>query len=117
MPIANMFEGDVEEVEAPRGGKGVTKNRMLLTGADLQTPVTGVACGIIPPGAAIGLHDHPTEQDFYAILEGTGCAIIDGEEHEVKPGDVFVNSLGGNHSLENTGETDIVMLAWCVTAE
>lgn len=117
MPIANMFEGEFQEVEAPRGGKGVTRNRMLFTEDDLQTPVTGVAYGIVPPGAAIGLHDHPTEQDFYAILAGTGRAVIDGEEHEVKPGDVFVNSLGGNHSLENSGDTDLVMLAWCVKAE
>jgi mannose-6-phosphate isomerase-like protein (cupin superfamily) len=116
MPIANMFEGEWVEVEAPRGGKGVVRNRKLLGEEDLQTPVMGVSYGIVPPSAAIGLHEHPTEQDFYVILEGQGRAVVDGEERQVGPGDVFVNSLGGNHALENTGDTDLVMLAWCVRA-
>ncbi len=115
MPISSMYQGELEELANVRGGEGVIGRRTVFQGDELETPTTGVAYMVIPPGASIGQHEHAAEQDFYAILEGQGVALVDGVEHEVQRGDILVNSLGGDHALQNTGQSDLLVLAWCVS--
>ena len=52
----------------------------------------------IHPGGGIGLHSHPTSDDVNFVLLGTGLA-------------------GSEHSIQNTGEGDLVLLTVVVERE
>lgn len=49
---------------------------------------TGVSVVRVPPGKeSFAYHSHRREEEWIYILEGRGIAEIDGQEHEVGPGD------------------------------
>jgi uncharacterized cupin superfamily protein len=58
-------------------------------------------------------HRHRTEEEFVYILSGRGIAEIDGEEHEVGPGDFmgFGTSPPVAHHLRNPFPEDLVYLS------
>ena len=58
-------------------------------------------------------HRHRTEEEFIYILSGRGIAEIDGEEHEVGPGDFmgFGTSPPVAHHLRNPFSEDLVYLS------
>ena len=58
----------------------------------------------VPPGHSIGYHRHTFDnEEIYIVVNGRGRMTVDGEEVQVGPGDVVVNSGGGAHGLVNTG--------------
>ncbi len=69
------------------------------------------AKGTLPPGASVGLHEHKGDMEICFFLEGSGKAIDDGVEYELKPGDVNVVYSGHSHEIINTGDTDLVYMA------
>jgi quercetin dioxygenase-like cupin family protein len=91
-------EKDMEWSQKP-GARLRTKN--LLTdhkiGAGLLT------CGVSswPYGEAGMLHTHvATGQDeIYIVLRGEGRLIVNGEEHRLKPGDMFQAVCGEEHGM------------------
>ena len=54
---------------------------------------------VIHPGGSIGTHTH-----------GTGKAICDGVEEDLKQGVMHICPKGSEHAIINTGEEDLVML-------
>jgi uncharacterized cupin superfamily protein len=58
-------------------------------------------------------HRHRTEEEFIYILSGRGIAEIDGQEHEVGPGDFmgFGTSPPVAHHLRNPFSEDLVYLS------
>ena len=44
------------------------------------------------------------------IISGTGRAICDCSEEELRPGVMHICPKGSEHSIINTGEKDLVML-------
>lgn len=72
----------------------------------------GVSLARIPPGKeSFVYHSHALEEEWLYILSGHGTAEIDGEDHEVGPGDFMgfpAPSVG--HHLRNTGEEALVYL-------
>lgn len=91
-------EQNMEWFQKP-GARLKTKN--LLTdhkiGAGLLT------CGVSqwPYGDAGVLHTHvETGQDeIYIVLRGSGRLIVNGEEHILKPGDMFQAECGEEHAI------------------
>jgi mannose-6-phosphate isomerase-like protein (cupin superfamily) len=58
----------------------------------------------LPPGASIGRHRHASdEEELYLVLEGQGSMWRDGEQLEVRSGDLVRNRPGGEHGLRNIG--------------
>lgn len=47
---------------------------------------------------------------FPGMNNGTGKAICNGVEEELKPGVIHICPRGVEHSIVNTGEEDLVML-------
>ena len=97
-----------------RGGEGeitllhmVEKERMK--NARLLSKIT------IPPGAGIGEHEHVNETEYYIILKGMGIVNDDGVEKEAIPGSVIITGGGAKHSIKNTGNTDLEMIAVIIT--
>ena len=64
----------------------------------------------IHPGGSIGSHTQSSGDDLNYIISGTGKAICDGIEEKLKPGVMHICPKGSEHSINNTGEDDLVML-------
>jgi len=62
------------------------------------------------PGSSIGLHKHETSDDINYVLSGEGRAICDGQEEILRPGTCHICKKGSEHSIENTGSEDLVLL-------
>lgn len=69
----------------------------------------------IHPGGSIGNHTQSSGDDMNYIISGTGKAICDGIEEELKPGVMHICSKGSEHSIVNTGEDDLIMLTIVVS--
>lgn len=82
--------------------KNTTENKnfrtVLFTGQKSQLVVMD-----IKPGEEVGLetHDHVEQSLFF--MSGSGKAILDGKESEIKAGDVVVVTPGTEHNFVNTG--------------
>jgi mannose-6-phosphate isomerase-like protein (cupin superfamily) len=62
------------------------------------------------PMAYVKLHKHKVQEQVYHVLEGEGLMEIDGERHVVRKHDVIFLPPGIEHSISNTGLTDLVFL-------
>jgi len=72
----------------------------------------GVTLGRMPPGKESFIyHSHRHEEEFVYILSGRGIAEIEGEEHEVGPGDFLgFPTPSVAHHLRNPFDEDLVYL-------
>ena len=59
---------------------------------------------------SIGTHTQNSGDDMNYIISGTGKAICDGVEEDLKPGVMHICPKGSEHAIINTGEEDLVML-------
>jgi mannose-6-phosphate isomerase-like protein (cupin superfamily) len=57
----------------------------------------------LKPGEEIGAEIHKNSDQFFRFEEGTGKFIIDGNEYQVKDGDVIIVPAGAKHNVINTG--------------
>ena len=55
------------------------------------------------PGEDIGEEVHTDNDQFLRIESGTGKAVIDGAEHEIKDGSAIVVPAGAKHNVINSG--------------
>ncbi len=71
-----------------------------------------VSLGRVPPGKdSFAYHAHLIEEEWVYILSGSGIAEIDGQSHEVGPGDFMgFPSPDVAHLLRNPFETDLVYI-------
>lgn len=65
----------------------------------------------LEPDCSIGYHVHKDETEFYYIQKGNATVDDDGEARQVKQGDVIMTKNGHGHSIENTGDTTMEMIA------
>jgi quercetin dioxygenase-like cupin family protein len=68
----------------------------------------------IPPGTQFGRHIHDGSEELYVILEGHGVALLDDEEHAVRPGDYLMLRNQGCHGLRNDSDGPIRLLCVCI---
>ncbi len=92
-------------------GAGEVLMENLFEPGDFSTGVRLCARITLPPGCSIGYHVHRREDELYYILTGTGWVTDAGESHEVGPGSAVLTRDGEGHSLENTGDGDMTLLA------
>jgi uncharacterized cupin superfamily protein len=73
----------------------------------------GVNLVRIPPGKEANIyHSHVCEEEFFFILEGRGIVEVDGEEHEIGPGDFLgFPTPAVPHQLRNPFQEELVYLA------
>jgi len=60
----------------------------------------------IPPGGEIGLETHHLDQ-FLRIEQGSGKAILDGVQHDIKDAWAVIVPAGTAHNFINTGDVDL----------
>ena len=63
------------------------------------------------PGASIGYHVHEGETELFYFLDGNGRVKDDDHEYDVSAGDSMATFSGHGHGVENTGDTNLVLLA------
>lgn len=71
---------------------------------------------VMHPGSSIGPHVQESGDDLNYIISGHGKAACNGVEEELAPGTMHICPQGSTHSIENTGEEDLVMLTIVVKA-
>ena len=86
------------------GGTGTMMAQMYDDDSYRIIPTT------IHPGGSIGSHKQESGDDLNYILSGSGKAVCDGVEEELKPGVLHICPKGSEHSIINTGDEDLVML-------
>ena len=69
------------KVSVAEGARTELHDLLSLTGAE-------ISINILPAGAGVPfVHSHKQNEEIYAILEGEGKAVIDGESIDLKAGD------------------------------
>ena len=95
--------------ESMRGGKAYVQFTDLSAQLPDRTRVFSILTLI--PGASIGFHIHEGETELFYFMEGRGVAQDDEAFCDVSAGDSMATFSGHGHGVENTGDTDLVILA------
>jgi mannose-6-phosphate isomerase-like protein (cupin superfamily) len=102
----------MEQREKVRDGAGILSFIHCVAGkGTVQRNTNMLAEIVLPPGASIGNHSHTGETEFYVILEGNGLVNDNGAEVKISAGDVMVTGNGAVHSVANTGQIPLRILA------
>lgn len=104
----------VERRENMRCGAGAVMIRSLVPAEQMRhcrlfSEVT------VPVGGSIGEHEHTGETEYYVILTGTGEVNDNGIPTVVSSGDCIVTGSGASHSIRNTGEIPLKLIAVIIT--
>jgi len=64
----------------------------------------------LKPKEEIGMEVHPENDQFFRFEKGQGKCIIDGNEYDLKDGDVIIVPSGAQHNVINISETEELKL-------
>ena len=99
------------------GGEGPITIRELLTGPEEMCGKGRVfAHTTLAPGASIGYHVHKGASEIYYIYSGTAAFNDNGEVRTLHAGDVAITPEGCGHSIQNTGDGPLDLIAVIVYA-
>lgn len=95
--------------EYMRGGKEYVQ----LTALSNELPANARLFSVLTliPGASIGYHVHENETELFYFAEGCARVQDDDQFFDVTAGDSMCTTNGHGHSVENTGDTDLVIVA------
>ena len=98
--------------EFMRGGK----KQVLFTDLSAKLPSSCRVFSILTliPGASIGYHVHEGETELFYFMEGNGRFQDDDKVYDISAGDATATFSGHGHGVENTGDTNLVLLACIV---
>jgi quercetin dioxygenase-like cupin family protein len=93
-------------------------DRVNLTGIDIVSKVTKQMSGgayslfeqIAPPGTAIPMHTHRTDEETMVVLEGHILCRLGDDAFGVGPGDVIHLPAGLPHGWRSDGDVPAVLL-------
>jgi len=84
--------------------------RFYFTGETSGSKSVLTAVAVVEPGKAVHkAHRHP-EEEYLAVVEGSGVWSLDGKESPAKRGDVLYAAPWVYHGLTNTGDKPLVFL-------
>jgi mannose-6-phosphate isomerase-like protein (cupin superfamily) len=102
---------EVEVRKDMRGGKGDIKIIHYFKKDEIKAKCRLCAKLLIPPGASIGLHPHNEEDEIFIITKGKGIINEGNSEYPVEPGDATLTKSGEEHSIRNSGDEDLEVIA------
>lgn len=88
--------------QAPFITKDGSSIRSLLDRTNAPVQNQSLAEATVPVGKPTQRHFHRLSEEFYFILEGRGTMEIDGETHQVSPGDAILIPPGAWHQITAT---------------
>ena len=95
--------------EFMRGGKKHVEHTHLSSALPENVRIFNVLTLI--PGASNGYHVHEGETELFYFMEGNGRVQDDDAFFDVTAGDSMATFSGHGHGVENTGDTNLVILA------
>ena len=98
-----------------QAGRGYRKRR-LLSADELRQPGALLQVVVVPPGSHIPPHSHATSVEVYVVTRGACELTVNGERHEMRPGDVLLMEPGDVHALTNRGEEGFELLVFKTNA-
>ncbi|MDR2367128.1 MAG: cupin domain-containing protein [Deltaproteobacteria bacterium] len=113
--ILNPSQATKSSAEKPYGGDGYMDVLSYIT--DKTRPAgSKFSLGAeisLPPGAGVGYHTHPSDEEIYFIVKGTGCYVEnDKSEHPVSPGFFTLCPRGEGHAIKNNSNDTLTFLAF-----
>ncbi|MBL7139650.1 MAG: cupin domain-containing protein [Planctomycetes bacterium] len=84
--------------------------RRYFTGQTGATQNVLVAVAVVKPGMAVHKAHRHAEEEYLALVEGTGVWSLDGKEFPAKRGDILYAEPWVYHGLTNTGETPLTFI-------
>lgn len=94
-----------------QGGCGLISAVNIFSSDEVEGSMTVCDVFCFKPGESIGKHIHYNEGELYYILEGI-ATVEDGENQFVlQAHDAHYCKNNGAHSIRNSGDTDMRMLA------
>jgi putative monooxygenase len=96
-----------DELPAINRARGVISQPLVLAERGSTSLTMGIST--FQPGAVIPLHSHNVEEAI-TILEGEAVAIIDGQEHVVRPHDTTFVPPGIPHHFRNDSDRQMKFL-------
>lgn len=109
--IRRAQDVDTEFITGMRGGKGEVEIKRFLKSEEFHDKGRLFGRITLKPGTSIGLHQHVGDCETFYILEGKGKFHDNGSVHEVSAGDVLYTDNKEEHSIENAGDTNLVLIA------
>ena len=109
---------ETKQVPLPEchGGQGAVDWTDVLSGSPVESRrLNFFHDNILKPGVTIGVHRHDNDEEYYYIISGHGVMTLDGEEHEVGPGDIAAVFPGGTHGLMNNSKDDMRIIVFSVS--
>ena len=75
--------------------------QVLENGKHTQVVIMSIA-----PGEDIGMETHPDNDQVLYFVEGTGKAVLNGEEADIEKGDLVLVNAGTEHNFMNTSDNE-----------
>lgn len=101
-----------EETAHQSGCKSV-----FLSSSDTQTNLTQFAYGKFKPGEKCENHSHPTMEELFYFLKGTGIYSVGNQKITLKPGLFLRIPANTNHELVNSGLEDLEFVYFGIATE
>ena len=84
--------------------------RRYFQGRTFATEKAFVATAIVQPGKSVHQAHRHAEEEYLAVVDGTGTWWLDGKEFPAKRGDILYVEPWVYHGLTNTGDKPLVFL-------
>jgi mannose-6-phosphate isomerase-like protein (cupin superfamily) len=107
MIVVNRHRAAV--INTPHG----SEIRPLIDSTTSDIKRCSLAEEVLPVGARVGRHHHLETEEIYYILQGSGQMTVGDETRQVEPGDAIFIPRRNTHTLENTGQTPMLILLVC----
>lgn len=97
-PYVNKFDQQVMYAEKSWGS---------FTVLDIQDESMTIRISLMP-GHGLHYHSHEYRDEVWTVVSGIGRAFIDGNERQIKPGDVITMNAGTKHTVLAETEMSII---------
>ncbi len=74
----------------------------------VRTPTLSVIQERVPPGCGETRHRHLKAEQFFFVLSGVATLDVNGQVHNLQPGQGLHVPAGTAHQLTNNGQQDLV---------
>jgi len=78
-----------------------------------RTEAQSLAEATLEPDQATVRHYHGVTEEIYFVLKGSGAMEVDGDTRQVRPGDAILIPARAWHTLENNGNSELIILCSC----
>ncbi|MCB0634720.1 MAG: cupin domain-containing protein [Saprospiraceae bacterium] len=109
-----MLKRSIEDTPAFTAGDLTRIREVLHPKNEAITLPFSLAFATLEPGQASQPHILQERSETYIIVSGSGIALVDEVQTEIKSGDVIYIPAGARQYVRNTGKRELAF--WCIVA-